>query len=494
MPITLKIVSYQRHTPGQHDSFSTDRARISIGRNADNDYPLPDPQRFMSGLHCWIENRDDGWQLQDVSTNGVFINGSDDRIPKGESVKLNEGDLIKLGDYELKFSSQPAEAAQPDEEEETDFFASPKKPAVGHATPNGQKEVNTPLSQMDEGLLADQISIDEIHGLNTPAEDPDPPSLQGKEERASALRQHFRAPEVRTDPPQLRAESPQGSHDDPMAKYRLDTNQLPSAEWDDATGTWKSVAKSDIPVQTSNDAATKTDRNRDVMKRAPAKPAPAVQDEVAPKPGAPRPRIVADSALAAFAYGAGLELSKFKPEDEAEFFTDLGMIMRNMTEGLMQVLASRRQVKREFRVDETQVETRDNNPLKWAVSVDDALTRLMTSTESAYLRGPEAVAQALNDLNAHQLAALAGTEAALRNILKRFMPKNVESRLDDGSVLRKFIPGLKKSRLWEVYEAVYNEVSEAADDDFQQLFGSQFRKAYKKQLDQINRLRKESSQ
>jgi type VI secretion system FHA domain protein len=165
-----------------------------------------------------------------------------------------------------------------------------------------------------------------------------------------------------------------------------------------------------------------------------------------------------------------------------------------MTEGLMQVLASRRHVKREFRVDETQVETRDNNPLKWAVSVDDALTRLMTSTESAYLRGPEAVAQALNDLNAHQLAALAGTEAALRNILKRFMPKNVESRLDDGSVLRKFIPGLKKSRLWEVYEAVYNEVSEAADDDFQQLFGSQFRKAYKKQLDQINRLRKESSQ
>ncbi|HKJ17017.1 MAG TPA: type VI secretion system-associated FHA domain protein TagH [Xanthomonadales bacterium] len=503
MSITLKIVSYQRHTPEQHDSYSSDKTRISIGRNADNDFPLPDPQRFMSGLHCWIENRNDGWELQDVSTNGVFINGSKERIPKDESVSLNEGDLIKLGDYELEFSTKAVREAEPEEAEETDFFAAPKDPEARAATSRGQKDVNTPLSQMDEGMLADQISIDEIHGLNPPEEDPDPPSLQGKESRGSALRQHFRAPEVTADPPQ-EPEAPSDANDDLMAKYRLDPDELPHPEWDEATGTWKSVAKPDTPAQAISDETGKTDQGSDAPGTTPVEAEAPEQEQVtpesltpkadSPKPRTPGPRIKADSALAAFMEGAGLDPSKFRPEDEAAFFFDLGMIIQNMTEGLMHTLASRRHVKREFRVDETQVGIRDNNPLKWAVSADEALTRLMTNTDSAYLSGPEAVSQALDDLNAHQLAALAGTEAALRNILKRFKPENVESRLDSGSVFGKLIPGFKKARHWDLYRALYNEVSEAADDDFQHLFGSQFRKAYEEQLNRIASSRKESSQ
>ncbi len=498
MPITLKIVSYQRHTPGQNDSFSTDRDQISIGRNAENDLALPDPQRFMSGLHCWIEKQDDGWRLKDVSLNGVFINGSEDRVPKGETISLSEGDLIKLGDYELEFSSRAAPVAQP-EQEETDFFATPKLHDEDQAEQKGKKEINTPLSQMDEGLLADQISIDEIHGLNAPPEDPDPPSLQGREERVSALRHHINAPEAVPDTPEPVPEAPQGSNDDPMAKYRLAPDQMPDPQWDEKTGTWKSVSRPDPPAEAEIDSADspkaeETEPVKEEKKNTPSVIDPPVRDQDRPKPAKPKVPIVADSALAAFAIGAGLDPSKFKPEDEAEFFSDLGHMMRNMTEGLMQALTSRRQVKREFRVDETQVAVRDNNPLKWVVSADEALIRLLTSKDTAYLGGPEAVSQALDDLNAHQLAALAGTEAALRHILSRFKPGNVESRLDGGSALGKLIPGVNKARLWEFYKAIYNEMSEAADDDFQHLFGSHFRKAYEDQLDRITRSRKESTE
>ena len=92
---------------------------------------------------------------------------------------------------------------------------------------------------MDEGMLADQISIDEIHGLNAPEEEPEPPSLQGKEDRVSALRQHFSTPEVTPDPPERNTPvATSNSNDDPMAKYRLDPENLPPPQWDEATGTW----------------------------------------------------------------------------------------------------------------------------------------------------------------------------------------------------------------------------------------------------------------
>ena len=109
MSIKLKIISYQRLTPGQQELFQTDLDRFSIGRNPDNGWTLPDPQRFMSGTHCWLENRNGTWFVTDTSTNGVFINGSDLRVPRNDSVELNQSDRIRIGDYELEIDLQASE-------------------------------------------------------------------------------------------------------------------------------------------------------------------------------------------------------------------------------------------------------------------------------------------------------------------------------------------------------------------------------------------------
>jgi type VI secretion system protein len=106
MSVTFKIISYQRLTPGQQETFRTDLEKFSIGRSPENHWALPDPQRFMSGTHCWIENRGGTWFVVDTSTNGVFINGSDQRVPKNGSVALKTGDQIRIGDYELELAQQ----------------------------------------------------------------------------------------------------------------------------------------------------------------------------------------------------------------------------------------------------------------------------------------------------------------------------------------------------------------------------------------------------
>ncbi len=490
MSITLKIISYQRLTPGQQESFQTDTNRFSIGRNPDNHWILPDPQRFMSGTHCWLENRDGSWFITDTSTNGVFLNGSEQRLTKNVPVALNQADRIRLGDYELEIDFQESEQVlsstagtsdDPFQNKLEDIFTTPE--AAQPRAPDDLKEVNTPLSQLDSSLLGDSVSIDDLYELDGDAEEQqEPATLASQGDQLSPLREHFSAPEV--------AEI-QGN---PLPdQYAADLDAIPE-NWDDETG----MIQSPLEEQPQNPAPVATERAASPPAALPPEPPPPVAPQpppaprVKPPPQAAKP-IAADSALAAFAAGAGLDLTQLQVENEAEFFNDLGELIKTMTEGLMQAVASRSQVKSEFRLEQTMIAPTENNPFKFSVSTQEALSRLFNRSEGAYLSGCAAAAEAIDDINAHQMAVMAGTEAALKSILQRFRPAALESRFSGDSVFDKALPVLKKARYWDFYKVLYDEVSEAADDDFQQYFGSEFSNAYKKQLDRLKISREEQS-
>lgn len=73
------------------------RETTLIGRDQ-GDIIIDDAE--ISGSHCQLKWLADEWHLFDLSsTNGTFLNGS--RILKS---KLKEGDLIRIGHVELKFS------------------------------------------------------------------------------------------------------------------------------------------------------------------------------------------------------------------------------------------------------------------------------------------------------------------------------------------------------------------------------------------------------
>jgi type VI secretion system FHA domain protein len=99
MPLTLKIVSKQRHILGADSLRVFSVHGGSIGRAADNDWVLPDPDRFISGHHATIDYRDGAYYLRDTSTNGVFVNRSEQPVGRGAPLRLYDGDELRMGDY-----------------------------------------------------------------------------------------------------------------------------------------------------------------------------------------------------------------------------------------------------------------------------------------------------------------------------------------------------------------------------------------------------------
>jgi type VI secretion system FHA domain protein len=99
MPLTLKIVSKQRHILGADSLRVFSVHGGSIGRAADNDWVLPDPDRYISGHHATIDYRDGAYYLRDTSTNGVFVNRSEQPVGRGAPLRLYDGDELRMGDY-----------------------------------------------------------------------------------------------------------------------------------------------------------------------------------------------------------------------------------------------------------------------------------------------------------------------------------------------------------------------------------------------------------
>jgi type VI secretion system FHA domain protein len=78
-----------------------------IGRAPDNDWVLPDPERYVSSHHASVQFRGGKWILEDTSTNGVFVNDSSTPISVNGPYQMHEGDRLRFGDYEFIVSISP---------------------------------------------------------------------------------------------------------------------------------------------------------------------------------------------------------------------------------------------------------------------------------------------------------------------------------------------------------------------------------------------------
>ena len=87
------VVPEQRRVPG---------GDYVIGRGADANWVLPDPDRLLSKHHCVVEFRGGGWQVRDLSTNGTFVNHADAPIGRDQVKPLEDGDRLRLGAYEIE--------------------------------------------------------------------------------------------------------------------------------------------------------------------------------------------------------------------------------------------------------------------------------------------------------------------------------------------------------------------------------------------------------
>nr|MCU0967987.1 type VI secretion system-associated FHA domain protein TagH [Rubrivivax sp.] len=217
----------------------------------------------------------------------------------------------------------------------------------------------------------------------------------------------------------------------------------------------------------------------------PARPAvaPSVQ---APAPARPAPAAAAapDELLAALLDGLGAPGLRIEALTPARMHL-VGELLRESVRGAVELLVARAALKREMRAQMTMIVARENNPLKFSPSVEVALQHLLGPPAPGFMAPAPAVRDAFDDLRAHQLGVMAGMRAALEGVLQRFDPAQLEGQLTRGSALASLIPSTRKARLWERFQELYAQLNREAQDDFDELFGKAFLRAYEEQLERL---------
>src|SRR6266478_4226137 len=112
--LRLRIVSDQRRSLAERSSATFSVEGSTIGRSADNDWVLPDPSRYVSAHHARVQFREGHFYLQDVSTNGVYVNDDMEPLAKRGSsgYRLADGDMLRMGEYHIVAALEARQAQE----------------------------------------------------------------------------------------------------------------------------------------------------------------------------------------------------------------------------------------------------------------------------------------------------------------------------------------------------------------------------------------------
>ena len=491
MAVTLRFQS-SGHVPGEGRPVMMRGGSLTVGRGPANDLVLPDPDRMLSKNHCVIEEQGGHVHVIDLSTNGTYLNYG--KQPLGRTpTPLNHGDVLSVGGYELvvEISAQipafddllaplapeapvsPGFAQRAPDPMELLDQAGPEgdflDDLLGGAAPKGHAQIARP--DAFDALLPP------LGEENDPfaAPPPENPDLGGSfSSHAPAGFESFAAPQKQAG----------GMIPDDWDEDFLNPNPVPAAPFPAAPAPRAAppVAPVMPPPLTAMPSASEPLPMAAVEVAAPPPVAAPVLPAAAPVPAA----VPGEPAAArAFLAALGCEDLKIADADLPETMARMGRMMREMVTGLRTILMTRASIKQEFRIDQTMIGAGGNNPLKFSVSPEQALEALVKPRARGYLEAEAATKQALDDIKAHEVAMVTGMEAALKGVLAKLDPAVLAARIEGaGGGMGGLLKG-KKARYWETYETMYAQISDQAENDFQELFSREFARAYKEQLDKL---------
>lgn len=483
MLVTLRFQSTGA-IPGKGEPVSMVGPSLTIGRGESNDVVLPDPDRMLSKNHCIVEDHNGNVVVVDVSTNGTFLNYG--KIPLGSTpTPLNNGDILSLGPYELLVEIKS-------DVPELDTAAILAGPLEDSPVSHGQADAAPTNEQLLDGPGGDFLD-DLLSSRDSPA---GPSSVERDELGEDGLL------------------PPLGEEDDPMAPpadapYTGASSSSHSPAQKDHFSAPKVAPSAIIPDDWLSGGDDDGGNAEDPFvapapsQPAPPKPAPPpVADDFSegteppasltsttPTPDEPRPMstpqaAAPDNASRAFLQALGAENITIDDQQMAATMTRLGSVLRMMIHGMREILMTRTSIKSEFRIEQTMIQRGGNNPLKFSISPEQAVEAMVRPTDKGYLDATTATEQALNDIKAHEVAMVAGMEVALKDVLKRLAPSELEKKIATDAGLGHMLKS-KKARYWEIYEKMYGEISDQAENDFHELFAREFARAYQEQLEKL---------
>jgi type VI secretion system FHA domain protein len=203
--------------------------------------------------------------------------------------------------------------------------------------------------------------------------------------------------------------------------------------------------------------------------------APPVAPAVAPPAAGASPDL-----YAAFLRGAGLPPGAAAADAERAM-EEAGKHFRAMVDGLMHMLRARALEKQKVRVAVTVMASANVNPLKTLPTAEDGVAALLAPRGPGYLAPGPAIDGAFRDLADHQMRTWTALQAALRRMIDRFDPAEIEAEMEQAGAMKAFLAGGRKALLWQLYEERYREIAEAAEERFLGEVGADFRDAYEGQ-------------
>ncbi|WP_300042638.1 type VI secretion system-associated FHA domain protein TagH [uncultured Paracoccus sp.] len=466
------VIESSPHAQGVTERVFTG-GRLVIGRSDDADWVLHDPDMYVSRQHCILTERDGRVMATDASSSGLFIDNAAQPVGASNAVAIEPGMRLRMGDFVLRVEAMSGPAPDP--------AAAPAAPAPGGMVFDFSRREDEPPPRepapRPEGL-PDPFGLSSNARSHERQRPPAPPRPLDQEDVFGLdLRKAFDQPAAPTPAPTPAPRPGTGGYFDSPASSAPAAPATPApaeapapkadifADWGGA-GRDRTIAPNDLFPDSTPDPEPDPE---------PA-PQPVATASPAPAPAAPQP--ASDSAIHdALLRGMGLEPGQFggDPVAQAE---QIGRSMRILVEGLMQQLRTRAVAKQRARVAQTIVASADVNPLKFLATADEVLASFLQPRGRSYLGPEDALNEAFRDLTDHQLRTWAGLQTALRRMIDRFDPEQLEKAMADVGLLESLIAGGRSAKLWRLYEERYREIARAAEDQFLGEVGADFREAY----------------
>jgi len=158
-------------------------------------------------------------------------------------------------------------------------------------------------------------------------------------------------------------------------------------------------------------------------------------------------------------------------------------LLRQSVGNLQQSLRNRNELKAELKLATTSIEAASHNPLKYSANASQALNLMLRPGNAGQMPAEQVVNRAYRDLQAHQVALIAASRAAVKGILEHLSPEQLTLRFERESKSRLSTAGGR----WRAYTHLYQALQR--DEDWaQKLFARDFTMAYEEQIRLISTL------
>lgn len=492
--MTLILRLEQSPHPQRQTEMRYSGGNLVIGRGADADWTINDPDMFVSRAHCTISGSDGQYSVTDSSRGGLYVDGSDHALGPGKSTDIHDGMRIRMGDFVFSLSLEDEAPAPRPEPRVEPRMVPPKPTPVEDDDPFGFK--SSPKSEA--APESDPVGFEADDFFQTPSQRkaPEPAPKNRPEPFESGKTGSFFGEAEET--PEERQTT--GFFDDNFTLGKLDTprsfeepEEAPEPEpkeKEPAASTPIFEAPAPEPeTESTPEPEPETDPEPSVQESEPVRQAEAtvsveIRADAPPPEPAPQPSPPAASGIGAkeafegFLKGAGLDPEDFDELDPAQAMEAMGKRYRLLIEGLMHMLRARAQEKVNARLSRTIIGNSDVNPLKFVATTDEAVAATVAHKGHGYLEPETAINGAFRDLAEHHVNSWNGVQAALRRMIDRFDPAELEEELKDVGTLEALLAGGRRAKLWEAYEERYRNIAKSAEERFLGDVGTDFRDAY----------------